>query len=179
MKRRWRTGLIRRNHEQRSVSAHRGFPRNMLDCVRISMMARSTECSTKRPDTNVQDPEPIGQSFLLRHTARPYKTDRHAAWHQIFEEDHLRSYEACRSRPSNVHFGIFQCRPRRKPSIGRKPSITGIFSSAWIFEHQGYGKDSSHCMIGSASPAGSTLTTSMSIASFFTRPSMSVPKYQA
>src|SRR5882672_9998521 len=57
----------------------------------------------------------------------------------------------------------------RKLSIGCRASIAGMLSRALTFEHQGYGKAASHCIIGFDPSAGSTHITSMSIASFFTR----------
>ena len=66
----------------------------------------------------------------------------------------------------------------RKLSIGCRASRAGMLSRALTFEHQGYGKAASHCIIGFDPSAGSTHITSMSIASFFTRRSSSEPKCQ-
>src|SRR5215212_367603 len=56
-------------------------------------------------------------------------------------------HEDCRSRSLKVA-RFSQFRSPKKLSIGRKASTGGILSSACMFEHQGYGKAASHCMIG-------------------------------
>ena len=55
-----------------TLMAHGGLSGNETVCTLISMVARGTKRSNRRPDTLMQDRQPLNRRNFLRHTAGPY-----------------------------------------------------------------------------------------------------------